>query len=270
MDTQNISGVTIYYDAVEKEAADQLASASERSIQTITGSWQLPVPEDCRVYLMVSWPRCVFLGAPVGTQIMLALTMPFWYRDFKMRWQYAGGWSQRYGRRQVVGIKVPRLIASTPEAMGESLFVKEDNPDQKFLSIVCHELTHAFSAHLPLPGWFNEGLAMLSADQCVGKQTVLPSTIELLHAQAGEDDPADRINMETQSREQIILLYVRGYWLTCYLVENHPDLVKELLIGTKSTSDIEAHIAGELGISQDSFWQQIDPLLVDHYTTLNR
>ena len=64
MNTKTISGLTLYYDPAENEAADQLAAAAERSIQTITRSWRLPVPGDCRVYLMVSWPRCVFLGAP--------------------------------------------------------------------------------------------------------------------------------------------------------------------------------------------------------------
>jgi hypothetical protein len=265
MDTRTISGLTLYYDPVEKEAADQLLAAAERSIQTITSSWLLPVPEDCRVYLMDSWPSCVFLGAPLGTQLVLGITLPLWYRDYKMRWTYAGGWSQRYGKRQVVGIKAPRLIADTPDAMGESLFVKEEDPAQKFLSIVCHELTHACSAHLVLPGWFNEGLAMVSVDYCLGKQTVLSSTIDLLDAGGNGGDPAERLNMKTQSREQIILLYVRGYWLTRYLAENYPELVKGLLGETTSSPDFEARIAGELNIAQDMFWQQIDPILVKHF-----
>lgn len=266
MDTRTIGGLTLYYDPAEKGAADQLAAAAVRSIETITSSWRLPVPDDCRIYLMDSWPRCVFLGAPVGSQILLGITLPLWYRDFKMRWQFAGGWSQQYGNRQVVGIKNPRLIAETPEAMGESLFIEYENLEQKYLSIVCHELTHACSAHLGLPGWFNEGLAMVSVDHCLGKQTVLSSTIELLDSGGNDGDPAERLNMKTQSREQIILLYVRGYWLTRYLAENHPELVEGLLEETRSVHDLEAGIAGELNISQDRFWQQIDPILVEHYS----
>ena len=267
MDTQSINCVTLYYDAVEKAAADQLAFATERSLQTIYDTWRLAVPGDCRVYLMVSWPRCVFLGAPLGSQLQLELTLPLWYRDFKMRWTYAGGWSQRYGKRQVVGIKAPRLIADTPDAMGESLFVKEEDPEQKFLSIVCHELTHACSAHLVLPGWLNEGLAMVSADRCLEKQTVLGSTLKLLNAKQNGGDSADKINMQSQSRDQIILLYVRGYWLTRYLVENHPELVQELLSGGSAADDFEARIAAALEIPVDGIWQHVDPLLVDQFST---
>jgi hypothetical protein len=267
MDSRSIAGVTLYYKAVEKAAADQLASATERSLQTISDTWQLTDPGDCRVYLMVSWPSCVFLGAPLGSQLLLGLTLPLWYRDFKMRWTYAGGWSQRYGNRQVVGIKAPRLITVTPDAMGKSLFVKEEDPEQKFLSIVCHELTHACSAHLVLPSWLNEGMAMVSADRCLGKQTILGSTLELLNAKQNGGDPADRINMQSQSREQIILLYVRGYWLTRYMVENHPELIQELLSGGHTADDFEVHIAAAFKIPVDGFWQHVDPLLVDHFST---
>ena len=267
MDTQSINGVTLYYDAAEKTAADQLTFATERSLQTISDTWQLTAPGDCRVYLMVSWPRCVFLGAPLGSQLLLGITLPLWYRDFKMRWTHAGGWSQRYGNRQVVGIKAPRLIADTPDAMGESLFVEEEDPEQKFLSIVCHELTHACSAHLVLPGWMNEGLAMVSVDRCLGKQTILCSTLELLKAKQNGGDPADRINMQTQSREGIILLYVRGYWLTRCLVENHPEMIQQLLSGGSAADEFEAHIAAALEIPVDGFWQQVDPLLVDQFST---
>ena len=269
MGTQSISGVTLYYDAAEKAAADQLALATERSLRTISDTWQLTVPGDCRIYLMDSWPRCVFLGAPLGSQLLLGLTLPLRYRDFKMRWTYAGGWSQRYGNRQVVGIKAPRLIANTPDAMGESLFVEEDDPEQKFLSIVCHELTHACSAHLVLPGWLNEGLAMVSVDRCLGKQTVLGGTLKLLNAEQNGGDPADRINMQSQSREQIILLYVRGYWLTRYLVEKYPDLIQELLSGRHTAEDFDGRIAAALEIPIDEFWQQVDPLLINQYMRID-
>lgn len=260
-----ISGLNIYYDSDEREAVDQLSAACAQSLQSIDSSWNLAPPQDCRVYLMVSWPRCVFQGAPPGSKVLLGLTLPFWYRDFKSRWQFAGGWSQRYGTRQVVGIKAPHLIAVTPETMGESIFVKEENFNQKFLSIVCHELTHACSSHLNLPTWFNEGLAMVGVDHCLGKQTVLQNTLELLDTQNNGRAAADQINMKTQSREQIILLYVRGYWLTRYLVETRPELVTEILSGRIVTQEIDLQIAAALDIPQDKFWPMIDPILASQF-----
>jgi len=166
----------------------------------------------------------------------------------------------------VVGIKAPRLIADTPLAMGDSLFVQQEDLDQKFLSIVCHELTHACSADLELPAWFNEGLAMVSVDRCLGTPSVLPSTLELLKSEGNLGEPGDRINLENQSREQIILLYVRGYWLTRYLVEEHPDLLREMLAGQIKPADFETRVGEILKLPPGPFWQQIDPFLADHYT----
>jgi hypothetical protein len=266
MQSSMIGDLAVFFDGQEKASADQLITACEQSVETIAKAWQLSVPEDCRVYLMTSFPSCVFLGAPLGSQILLGLTLPFWYREFKMRWLYAGGWSQRYGKRQVVGIKVPRLIVETPLSMGDSLFVKQENLDQKFLSIVCHELTHACSAHLDLPGWCNEGLAMVSVDRCLGTPSVLPSTLELLKSEEHLGEPGDRINLENQSREQIILLYVRGYWLTRYLVEEQPDLLQEMLAGQIKPADFETRVGDILKLPLGPFWQRIDPFLADHYT----
>jgi hypothetical protein len=193
------------------------------------------------------------------------LTLPLWYAEFKKRWHYAGGWSQRYGDRQVVGIKAPRLIAQTPKPIGESIFIIEENLEQKVLSIVCHELTHAFSSHLRLPTWMHEGLAMVSTDRCLGKPTVLRDTLQLLKAENQEQKGAEKINLNTQSREEIILLYVRGYWLTHYLVETQPELVHKLLNERFSHQELEELTAAELGIGQEAFWQEIDQHVVAKY-----
>ena len=174
------NGLTVYYDPEELEAAELIQKACQHSIHTINTSWGLETPADCRVYILTTWPRCVFQGAPLQTQILLGLILPLWYAEFNKRWQYTGGWAQRYGERQEVGIKAPRLIEMTSEGLGESIFIKEEDLDDKVLSIVCHELTHAFSSHLKLPTWLHQGLAMVTSDRGLEKQTVRSDTLLLL------------------------------------------------------------------------------------------
>ena len=70
---------------------------------------------------------------------------------------------------------------------------------------------------------------MVSSDRCLGKPTVLRDTLQLLKAENQEQKAAEKINLNTQSREEILLIYVRGYWLTQYLVETQPELVRKLL-----------------------------------------
>ena len=265
MESVPISGLTLYYDAAEEEAVDEIVIACERSIGTISSSWNLVAPKDCRVYILNTWPRCVFQGAPFRSQIVLGLTLPLWYAEFKKRWLYSGGWSQGYGERQVVGIKTPRLLARTPEPIGASIFIREEDLERKILSIICHELTHAFSSYLHLPTWLHEGLAMVSADRCLGKPTVLQDTLYLLGNGDQAQKSAQKLNLNTQSREEIVLLYVRGYWLTRFLTDTQPDLVNLLLSKHRNQPELEGLIAAELEIPKDTFWQEIDRRVVGTY-----
>jgi hypothetical protein len=265
MERITTNGLTVYYDPEEREAAEMIQKACQHGIQTINTSWGLEMPEDCRVYVLTTWPRCVFQGAPLQTQILLGITMPFWFSEFKRRWQYAGGWAQRYGDRHVVGIKTPRLIEMTPESLGESIFIKEEDLEDKVLSIVCHELTHAFSSHLKLPTWLHEGLAMISSDRGIQKQTVRGDTLLLLKESSQKEKSSEKINLKVQSREEIVLIYVRGYWLTRYLAETQPELLKNLLTQRYSHQIMEAKIASGIGIKPEDFWNLIDERVVAHF-----
>jgi hypothetical protein len=258
-------GLTIYFDPEEREAAQLIQEACQRSTQTIHTSWGLEAPEDCRLYILTSWPRCVFQGATFQTQILLALTMPLWYSEFKQRWQYAGGWAQRYGRRQVVGIKTPRLIAETPLGIGSDIFIKEEDLEDKVLSVLSHELTHAFSSHLVLPTWLNEGLAMVTSDRCFQKQTVRTDTLQLLKGSLPRNTSSDELNLKKQSREEILLIYIRGYWLTRYLAQSSPDLLRDLLKDRKSPPAYESVIAGEYGIQPENFWLEFQRRVLSYF-----
>jgi hypothetical protein len=265
MESITDNGLTLYFDPEERQAAELIQRACQRSIQTIHTSWGLEMPVDCRVYVLTTWPRCVFQGAPLQTQILLGLTMPLWYSEFKKRWQYAGGWAQKYGSRQVVGIKAPRLIANTPQSIGESIFIKEEDLENKVLSIVSHELTHAFSSHLQLPTWLHEGLAMVTSDRSLEKQTVRADTLTLLKDSSHKLKSTEKINLKAQSREEIVLIYVRGYWLTRYLAQSSPKFLKSLLKEHLNQENLELRIAEQYGLKPENFWFEMEELVVSQF-----
>ena len=62
-----------------------------------------------------------------------------------------------------------------------------------------------------------------------------------------------------------MLLYVRGYWLTRYLVDTQPELVNQLLTKPFRQKELEGLIADALGIPKEIFWQEIDRLVVASY-----
>jgi hypothetical protein len=256
--------LTLFFDAGETEAAEVIESACERSIQLMRELWGLEVPEECRVYVMSSWLHFVFHSAPWPWRILLGVTIPLWVFRVRKLWSYAGGWAQKYGRRRAVGVKPPRLIESSDRRLGERIFNQTVGVNEKVQHITCHELVHAFTAHLKLPAWLNEGVAMVTVDRFVGEPTVKEETIAALAQRSGRKRPKGYGRLGVRDSEGLVYHYVRGYWITRYLVETQPGLLKSLLGRRRSRKALESELAGGLGVSRESFWEVIDGMVVSH------
>lgn len=265
MKSRTISGITLLFDPSELDAADLIGSACTKSIQLIHEYWELETPEDCRVYVMTSWLHFVFHSAPWPWQILLAISIPLWYFRVSKLWNYAGGWAQRYGQRRAVGVKPPRLLQLADRSIGHRVFIKEDNISEKVQHVTCHELVHAFTAHLKLPMWLNEGLAMVTVDNLLGKPTVRADTLELLTQPASLASPGGYQSLTLKDKEAVVYHVVRGYWITRYLEETQPELLKSILKRRYTHRALESKIAAAVGMSRDEFWSGIDGVVSSHF-----
>jgi hypothetical protein len=267
MENLTANGVQIYFPPDERAAGELVVQACERTSKLLENEWGLPTPRDCRVYVMTSVTGFMFQSAPWLWRLIMAITMPLWYFRAKRLWQFAGGWVQRFGGRLAVGVKPPRLIRMSDRRMGERIFLEEENPEMKVEHITCHELTHAYSAHLRPTAWFNEGLAMRLVDKYFDKCTVRTDTLDLL----GDNSPkqiAKRYRMlSRQDQAALVNLYVRAYWLTRYLESECPQLFRDLLTNRHSEAELEFKVARSLDISKDSFWENVDRKLITHFQT---
>ena len=161
----------------------------------------------------------------------------------------------------MVGVKPPRLIQTSDTSLGVRIFVPELDMSRKAQQITCHELTHAATAHLKLPAWLNEGLAMLTVDRFVGQPTVKAETVTALaHA---PDTPRSR--RYPQNPDALVYLYVRGYWLTRYFEETQPGMLKGLLVQRHLNAELEARIATAYGMEPAAFWQSLDKMVAAHF-----
>jgi len=223
METMSIDGLTLFYDADERDTAELIRLASENSVRLIHEHWGLDTPEDCRVYVMTSWLHFVLHSAPWHWRVLLAVSIPLWYFAVRRTWPYAGGWAQRYGKRQAVGVKPPRLLQLGDRSMGDQIFIREEeDPEEKVQHVTCHELVHAFAAHLKLPLWLNEGLAMVTVDRYFGKPTVRRETIEFLESSPHKTSQGRYRNLSAKDKNTFIYHFVRGYWLTRSVTATRP------------------------------------------------
>ena len=270
METLLAQGLAIYYEPPDRDTAELIRQTSERSIPLIQNLWGLETPRDCRVYVMTSWSQFFFRSAPWHWCIGLAVTLPLWYRRARAMWAYSGGWVQRFGSRVAVGVKPPRLIESADRSIGDRIFVRGEDTSAKIQHIACHELVHAFSSHLRLPLWLNEGLAMLTVDKYVGKPTVRDVTIETLSNASGEISRGTYRDVPRMDEDTIVYHTVRGYWITRYFEDVRPGLLKTLLSQRRSHEHLEGEMAAALTLGREGFWRSIDALTVSHFKEKNQ
>ena len=159
MEMMQADGLMIFYEADEQETAQLLYPACEKIIRLLQKNWGLDTPPDCQVYVMTSWGGFFIHAAPWLWKVLLVLLWPLWAFNARRIWPHAGGWSQQFGKRRAVGIKPPRLLQTSDSSIGKRIFIEIEGLETKVQLVVCHELTHAFTAHLRLPMWLNESLA---------------------------------------------------------------------------------------------------------------
>jgi hypothetical protein len=265
METITIDNLTLFYDAHERQAAELIRQACQKSIPLIRESWGLDTPAECRVYVMTSWLRFVFHSAPWQKRVSLALFAPLWMSQARKLWRYAGGWVRNYGERVAVGIKPPRLVQSGESSLGERIFVPVPDVDEKVQQNTCHELVHAFSDHLRSPVWLHEGLAMLTVDRFCARPTVQVETLETLARWAQRKHAGESEQLNLTDPDSVVYLYARGYWLTRYIEETRPGLLKSLLSRRRDHTELESEIADVYGKGRKAFWREIDDTLVTHF-----
>jgi hypothetical protein len=265
MEKIQVDGLDLFFDEGERNAAELIGQACRRTKHLVHEVWGLETPKDCRVYVMTSWLHFLFHSAPWSWRFLLVSTWPFWYFRIKKLWDYAGGWEQRYGQRRAVGVKPPRLMAASIPSIGEQIFVKEGNLNDKVQTVTCHELTHAFSSHLNLPSWLKEGLAMVTVDRFSEKATVQQGTLDLLERWTDKAGYGGIQKIRLERQDAAIYLYVRGYWLTRWVEDVRPGLLRELLSKRYGEGVVERRLASAFGLGLEEFWRNVDGLVVAHF-----
>jgi len=265
MEAFTVDGMTVHFDANERAAAELIEDACRQSARLIQESWGLETPPDLRVHVMTSWVRFFLRAPPWHWKILIAFLMPLLAFKVKKVWRFAGGWAQAFGGRRTVGIKPPRILAATDTTIGDRVFIREDDLDERVRRIACHELTHAFSSHLRLPVWLHEGIAMVTVDRLAGRPTVQTATIDIIENADRKLNPRWYQDLPDVDRDAFLYPFVRGYWITRFLEETRPGLLAGLFATRRDHRDLEEKIAAGLDKSFDDFWNDIDGLVAAHF-----
>jgi hypothetical protein len=257
--------IFLHFPPEERECASVIEKACEQSVALIGEIWGLSPPKGCHVFIATSWLRFVFQSAPWYIRIPCALQLPFVYSRFQKAWKFSSGWTMPYPGSPAIGIKPPSLIAKMDRSISEMIFSKGIDTTRWTALITCHEMTHVFSAHLKLPLWLNEGIAMVTVDRFYGGRTVKADTLTSLSKSRKRPSVDKYRNLLGMRNDDVAYQYVRGYWITRYLEDVHPLVLQEIVKGKRRHSQTEKMVADALSIKQGAFWSEIDRKVFEHF-----
>lgn len=223
------AGLPVFFLPEDREVAEAMAEAADETVKIVSGRWGLDVPQGCELRVLTDWREFVRDTAPALLRPLIAISRPLWSGRAHRAFELAGGWTVPWRGRPAVGVKPPRLLARIENPIGDRIFVHVPDLMEKVRQLTSHELTHAITAHLRLPAWLNEGLAMRAVDHLVGETTVLGDTRALLSSDPTRVDARVYRRIAAGDHDGLIKLYASGYWVTRYLDEERVTELRSLL-----------------------------------------
>jgi hypothetical protein len=216
--------------APEHEAIAQVMTAAVAETDALLSRrWGLTGTRACEIHVLTSWERFVDETVPARYRPWVRISKPLWRGRAARTFAVAGGWMLPWPGRPAVGVKPPELLKSSATPMGVRLFEPVSDPVEKVRHLTCHEFTHACTAHLRLPVWLNEGLAMVAVDHLAGHQTVRGDTRGLVTSDPSSLDRRGYRRVRAGDEKALLRLYATGYWITRQLDASNASALRELL-----------------------------------------
>ncbi|MGL4611389.1 MAG: hypothetical protein ACRCYY_17215 [Trueperaceae bacterium] len=197
-----------------KDTESLLEEACCDAVNFLQKTWGLNTPT-CHVYVTTRWQTLYVEQPPLLWRTLYKLGLSLFknrHHRLETLWQRSAGWFERYGNLHLIAIKPLQHFQSVN--LETSPLYTPMTAKQKFINTLLHELTHAFTAHLKLPLWLNEGFALFAAEKALGYGGLREGTLELLQTPRKK---ISYLNLPNIAGEDFFYHYAKGYWLTRYL-----------------------------------------------------
>ena len=106
---------------------------------------------------------------------------------------------------------------------------------------------------------------MVTVDKYAGKPTVKDETIKALQNRSRKTNPGRYRKLNPGDIDALMYHFVRGYWITRYIEDNQPELLKDLLKHRYNKRTLESKVAEAFGMNSDDFWRQIDGMVSSYF-----
>jgi hypothetical protein len=112
----------------------------------------------------------------------------------------------------------------------------------------------------------HEGVAMLSVDEHFQNENIRRDTLDLLNEGRGAVGASNALGFAKLEPDEIVCVYARGYWLTRFLRERHPDILRSFLTLERTAEEFDAELARLLGVPLHLLWIEVDRGLYRYFS----
>jgi hypothetical protein len=96
---------------------------------------------------------------------------------------------------------------------------------------------------------------MLSVDRYLEYPSVKPDTLEILENRQNDEHPGGYRNLKVSDPNELIYFYARSYWMTRYIEETRPGLLKSLFDKRYRHKELESRLAAAYHLDYGEFWK---------------
>jgi len=89
--------------------------------------------------------------------------------------------------------------------------------------------------------------------------------IDLSRSRAKAARSGKYVKLPRITDDEIVYRYARGYWLTRYLLDEHGELLKDLLAKRHKPRALDDKLAAALGTTREQLWPNIDSVVLAHF-----
>jgi hypothetical protein len=112
--------------------------------------------------------------------------------------------------------------------------------------------------------WLDEGIATVTVGRFLERPTIRQETLEYMRGFLPKAAPPTYRELSRMGGEAIAYHGVRGYWLVRYL-EERSGFLRRMFSLRRDAKTIEREMIMELGMESESFWSEIDDVVVSHF-----
>jgi len=267
MEQTNFKNGILYFSLRNKKLANTLKNYLDEIVRFIEETWKINSPENLNVYIVDSMLKFVFHSSSLLKKLLLIIFFPLWYYKAKKLWPFSAAWTLRAKKNPIIDIKSPDELKNSDPSIGKDIYTNDaygNNYKSKWIGLACHELVHAFTSSQFLSLWLNEGIAQLTVEKFLNKETISTDTIVSLKNNAGKAKNINYRNIHRMEKSLITYSLVRGYWITRYLDEKYPKLLKEIVSNKIMGKKIKKLLVQKTEIDPDGNCMETD-LLISNY-----